>query len=208
MDERSFMAPGARLILASTSPSRASILRAAGLEFEQIGSGVDEVALRARLALDGVTGPQAVAEALARAKALAVSAAHRDAFVIGGDQVLNMDGAVWDKPGGLAAARAQLEAMRGARVTLHSAVCVARSGVALWEAAPAAHVRFRAFSETFQESYLSAVSPDAFDCVGACQVEGFGAQLLDAVEGDLFTVMGLPLLPLLGFLRRAGVVRE
>jgi septum formation protein len=196
------------LILASTSESRARMLRAAGLRFRQTGSGVDETALKAELAERGVTAPSALAVELARTKARAVSKAHPNVYVIGADQVLDVAGAAWDKPGDRGTAREQLLAMRGGEHSLHTAVCAARGGVVVWEAIDSPRIKFRAYSEAFLDTYLAIADPGVFQCAGACEAEGLGAHLLERIDGDFFSVLGLPVLPLFAHLRAAGVLQE
>lgn len=207
MGERaSLQNPGGNLILASLSDSRKAMLSAAGLNFRQIGSGVNEHALRGELEAAECWTPVDVAVALARSKALAVSAAERDAHVIGADQVLDVNGAIWDKPGSRTKAREQLLALKGHEHKLHSAVCVAIDGEVTWEAVDTAHIRFRDYSVDFVDRYLAAADDSIFNCVGACQIEALGVHLFERVSGDFFTILGLPLLPLLGYLREAGLV--
>ncbi len=205
-DRPSLQEPGVDLILASLSESRSTMLHSAGLNFRQIGAGVDEAALRAGLEAAECWSPEQIAMALARAKALAVSAAHGGAYVIGADQVLDVGGAVWDKPGGREKTRKQLFALKGRKHMLHSAVSVAVEGKVLWETIDTAHVRFRDYSEDFIERYLNVVDDSVFDCVGACQIEALGVHVLENVSGDHFTILGLPLLPLLAYLREAGLI--
>lgn len=202
----SLQEPGAEIVLASLSESRSAMLRAAGLRFHQVGAGVDEVRLRAALETGGETRPRDVALALARAKALAVSEAFSAAHVIGADQVLDVAGEIWEKPGGRDRAREQLLALKGQEHALHSGACVAIDGAVTWETVDTARIRFRDYSEDFIERYLAAVDDSVFNCVGACQIEALGVHLFDAVDGDFFTILGLPLLPLLGHLRRAGII--
>ncbi|MDZ4791976.1 MAG: nucleoside triphosphate pyrophosphatase [Hyphomicrobiales bacterium] len=198
--------PVGGLILASLSESRRSMLSAAGLNFRQIGSGVDEHALRAELETAEGWTPARVALALARSKALAVSAIERDAHIIGADQVLDVNGAIWDKPGSRDKAREQLLALKGNEHKLHSAVCFALAGEVVWEAVDTAHIRFRNYSTDFVDRYLALADDSLFNCVGACQIEALGVHLFERVSGDFFTILGLPLLPLLGYLREAGLI--
>jgi septum formation protein len=206
MTAASLQAGSAELILASMSEARAAMLRAAGLTFRQQGSEVDEVGLRRRWEQDGGAEASELALILARAKACAVSAEHPQALVIGADQVLADGAIIYDKPGSRERAREQLAALRGGTHALISAVTVACGGVAVWEHVETARVSFRAFSPEFLKTYLQAVDDSVLGCIGACQIEGLGIHLFSAVEGDFFTILGMPLLPLIGYLREAGVV--
>ncbi len=205
-DLPSLQEPGFDLILASRSEARAAMLKAAGLSFGQVGAGVDENAMRLELKAADCWAPEQIAIALARAKTLAVSAAHPAAHVIGADQVLDVDGAVWDKPGGRAKARQQLLALKGQTHMLHSAACIALDGKVLWETVDTAHVRFRDYSADFVDRYLNVVDDSVFNCVGACQIEALGVHVLENVSGDYFTVLGMPLIPVLAYLREAGLI--
>lgn len=190
------------LILASTSAARRAMLRQAGLDFSALPSGVDETALK-----QGFTGePEALALALAAAKARAVSAAHPQALVLGADQLLVCEGAVFDKPAGLAEAAMHLRRLSGRAHQLVTAACVIQGGAAVWSHAERATLEMRSLSEDFIARYLEAEGAEILGCVGAYRLEGLGAQLFTRVEGDYFTILGLSLLPLLGFLRGAGVL--
>jgi septum formation protein len=191
------------VILASTSPFRAAVLRNAGVAFETQDPAIDESVLKARLA---GSPPEAVARALAEAKALAVSSRWPDPLVIGSDQVLAQGRAVFDKPPDLEAARAQLLCLRGGEHRLLTAVCVARGGTIRWCHLDQARLLVRPFSEAFLDRYLQAVGPAVCRSVGGYQVEGLGAQLFSRIEGDHFAILGLPLLPLLGHLREHGAL--
>ncbi len=202
-------APEPRLVLASASAARAALLRAAGLMFEQQPSGIDEASARAALEVEAdIAQPGDIAEILAIAKAAEVSGARPGALVIGADQALALDHRILCKPPDFAAAREQLLALSGKTHTLHTAVCLCRDGHQVWSEVASASLRMRNLSPAFIGRYLSLAGPSVLSCVGAYQLEGAGAQLFEALEGDYFTVLGLPLLPLLAKLRDMGVLLD
>ena len=194
------------LVLASASRSRKTMLTAAGVTYIADPANVDEGAVKKTLTAKQADAPT-VAETLATMKADEVSRRHPDALVIGSDQMLACDGRWFDKPVDRAAAKAQLLDLRGRKHELIAAVTVVRGNQPLWRHIDRASLVMRAFSEAFVDEYLDRVGDDALLSVGAYQVEGQGIQLFEAIEGDVFTIMGMPLLPLLGFLRSQGVVR-
>jgi septum formation protein len=195
------------LILGSGSPYRRKMLEAAGVSFRVVPADVDETALKRGLARRTPRpSPAGVAEALARAKATAVSAAHPDALVIGADQVLALGDELFDKPGDLAVAREQLERLRGNTHRLVSAVALAEGGEIVWTYLDEAVMTMREFSAEFLERYIAQAGPELCRIVGAYEIEGPGIQLFERVEGDHFTIIGLPLLPLLAELRTRGVI--
>lgn len=197
------------LILASASPYRRKMLQAAGLDFEVVVAGVDEAVLKRDLAAAAVApDASAVASTLARAKAETVSAAHGDATVIGADQVLALGDELFDKPGDLTAARSQLQRLRGKTHHLISAVVLASGGKTIWEAVDQAKLTMRSFSDAFLDRYLAEAGSDLCRIVGAYEIEGRGVQLFDRVEGDHFTIVGLPLVQLLAQLRARGVIGQ
>ncbi len=190
--------------LASRSAARAAILRAAGIAFQTVSPDVDEAVAKRGLRAEGAT-PRAVAETLARMKAIAVSR-DRAGLVIGADQTLELDGELHDKAASLEEARRRLTLLRGKTHALHAAVAVARGGVAIWDHAETARLTMRAFSDRFLDRYLARAGEAILTSVGGYQLEGEGAQLFEAIEGDYFAILGLPLLPLLETLRREGAL--
>ncbi len=194
-----------RIILASASPARAALLRGAGLTFEVIPAHVDETALRDHLVADGA-GIADIAGALAEFKAATVARDHPDALVIGADQLLVLGHEIFSKPKDVRMAREHLQRLRGQTHELISAVALVRGDHLLWSFIDEARLHMRDFSNDFLENYLASDDPGLTESVGAYRLEGPGAQLFDRIEGDYFTVLGLPLLPLLDVLRQAGVV--
>ena len=192
------------LILASGSAIRRQILHDAGLDFEVETRTVDEDAIKASLLADHVS-PRDIADALAEAKATAVSR-RRDGFVIGADQVLVVDGRLHDKPRDRADARARLELLRGRTHTLMGATVVCEGGRPVWRNMAVTTLTMRAFSDGFLEDYLDREGDLVTKSVGAYRFEGLGAQLFTKVDGDFFAVLGLDLLPLLDYLRLRGVI--
>lgn len=195
------------VILASASGTRARLLAAAGLSIARETASVDEGEVKAALKAEGASAAR-VAEALAELKAVKVSRRHAGALVVGCDQMLECEGRWFDKPDSLAAARAQLLALAGRNHQLLTSVAVVRDGVRLWHHGETATLSMRTFGAGFLDAYLAAVGDAALASVGAYQLEGPGAQLFARVRGDYFSILGLPLLPLLDFLRNHGVVPE
>jgi septum formation protein len=194
-----------QLILASASKSRASLMRAAGLDFEQVPAHVDEDAIKASLKTEGATAADC-ALALAEFKAGTVSQRYPEALVIGADQMLECEGAWFDKPKDMAGARNHLVTLRGKTHTLSNSAAVALNGAPIWHHTSVAKLTVRPFSDIFLDEYLAAVGPAAMSSVGAYQLEGRGAQLFSKIEGDFFTILGLQILELLAFLREHQVV--
>jgi len=193
------------LILASSSPTRAAMLRAAGVTFETAPARIDEDAVKTGFDAEGAA-PRDIADALAALKAARVSARFPGVLTLGADQVLECEGARFDKPASREAARAQLEALRGKTHALHSAAAAALNGAVIWRHVGRARLTMRPFSDAFLDRYLDAEGDAALE--GVYRLEGRGAQLFSRVEGDHFTVLGLPLLEVLGFLRAQGVLVE
>lgn len=189
------------LALASKSAIRAQVLRAAGLDFIQVSAGVDEDAVKASLRAEG-TSPRNQADALAELKAIRGCAhAPPDAFVIGADQMLALGDQVFDKPADRDEARANLLALRGKTHSLLCACVVARNGAPIWRTVTEPRLTMRAFSDAFLDEYLALEGDALLSSVGAYQLEGRGAQLFSRIDGDYFSILGVPLLPLLAFLR-------
>jgi septum formation protein len=195
------------LILASASGTRAAMLRDAGVACEPIPAHIDEAAVAEALSADGA-GAADIAETLAEMKALRISSRYAGRLVLGADQTLDCEGRLHEKPVDREAARAQLSALRGRRHTLHVAAVVALDGAPIWRAASRAELTMRPFSDAFLDTYLDAMGESVCETVGAYRLEGLGAQLFSSVRGDFFTVLGLPLLETLGFLRARGVLVE
>ncbi len=189
------------LMLASKSAARRALLEAAGIPIEIEPADIDERAIEARA---GLQDAGTVAALLAREKARAVAAKHPGRMVLGADQTLALGERRFSKAADRAGVREQLAALRGKTHTLHSAVAVVQAGAVNFEHVDAAHLTMRAFSDGFLDRYLDAAGGAATASVGGYQLEGVGIQLFERVEGDHFTVLGLPLPPLLDWLRRSG----
>jgi len=198
------------LILASSSTSRRTMLAAAGVEFTTAMPDVDEDAVRAAYLLgsDAPFPGEAVANALAERKALAISERHPEALVIGADQVLVCEGRVFNKANDEAEARATLTALRGRKHELIAAAVIAKGDSVIWSSADTAYLSMRDFSDEFLDEYLSREIPDVLGSVGCYRIEGRGAQLFSRVSGDQFSIRGLPLVALLEALRQLGVLKR
>ena len=195
------------LILASGSRFRRAMLENAGVVFRVVPADVDEPAARAEMhCKTAAMAPEDVAMRLAELKALEVSARHPQALVIGADQVLALDGEIFGKPVDTAAARAQLLALRGRTHTLPTAVAIAQGGGIVWRHMGVAELEMREFSAAFLAAYLTGAGDVVTETVGGYALEGLGAQLFERITGDYFTVIGLPLIALLGELRRRGII--
>jgi septum formation protein len=193
------------LVIATASRSRRQLLENAGVTFEALATNVDEDAIKATALAKGLS-VEATALALAEAKARAAQKMHPNSLIIGADQMLALGSERFDKPTSMSATRSQLQTFRGKRHTLHSAVVLLGSEGKIWSHVEPAHIDMRDFSDTFLDGYLAEVGEDAMRSVGGYFMEGIGVQLFDRVDGDFFTVLGLPLTPLLGALREAGVL--
>lgn len=195
------------IVLASGSRARRDMLAAAGLAFEVVPADVDEPAIRDSLLAErpGVS-PAEIAGALARAKAEEVSRRWPHALVIGADQILALGDSLFEKPKDITAARLQLMHLRDRTHDLVSAVALAAGGAVLWSTATRARMTMRPFSESFLDTYLARAGDRVTESVGAYQLEGLGLQLFDLIDGDYFTILGMPMLPLLAELRRRGVI--
>jgi septum formation protein len=191
------------LILASQSLARQDLLANARLPFEAVPAALDERAIERE---SGLSAPGEVAQRLACEKALSVSRQYPERYVIGADQTLALGARRFSKPADRAGAAEHLRALAGQTHELHSAVAVARDGQVLFENVAVARMTMRSLDVSAIEDYLDAAGTAALSSVGAYQLEGLGIHLFARIEGDHFTILGLPLLPLLGFLRRERLV--
>jgi len=195
------------IILASQSASRKAMLAAAGVEFTAEAAGVDEESVKAAMIGEGTDGRR-LADALAELKAIKVSRRHPSALVLGCDStVAAEDGTLIDKAESREDSRTQLQGLRGTTHKLTSAAVVALGGEPIWRHVDTAKLTMRPFSDTFLDSYLDREWPAIGGCVGGYRLEGLGVQLFSRIDGDHFTILGLPLLPLLDWLRERGELR-
>ena len=192
------------LILASQSLARQLLLANAGIPFEAIPAGLDELAIQLASEL---SAPGEIAALLARDKALFVSANHPGRYVVGADQTLILGERLFSKPVSRAQAAAQLRALAGQAHELHSAAAVVRDGEILFEGVSIARMTMRRLDDTAISAYLDAAGEAVTTSVGSYQLEGLGVHLFERIEGDHFTILGLPLLPLLKFLRSQGLLQ-
>ncbi len=193
------------VVLASASRIRAELLRKAGVECTVAPAHIDEEEVKRSLRGEGADGA-AIADTLAELKARHLAPRFPGALIVGADQVLDCQGTLFDKPPDLDHARAHLVALRGRTHDLVSAVSVLRDGVRLWHHIARARLTMRDFSDDFLDAFLTEAGESALASVGGYQLEGPGVQLFERIEGDYFTILGLPLLPLLDFFRNHGVV--
>ena len=189
------------IVLASQSASRRAMLEAADVPFTTHPAHIDERALEAEL---GDAAPDAVALALAEAKALAVARELPNALVLGGDSLVEVEGRRFAKPASREEATAHLRFFSGRLMRLHSAAALARNGAVVWRHGATASLGVRVLSDAFVADYLDAEWPAVAGCVGVFRIEGRGVQLFEAIDGDHFTVLGMPLLPVLDALRELG----
>ncbi|MGE0054642.1 MAG: nucleoside triphosphate pyrophosphatase [Hyphomicrobium sp.] len=195
------------VVLASASVARRAMLSAAGLTFDVVPARIDEDAVRsAMVAVDAYVSPAMIAARLAQEKALAVARNNAGKLVIGSDQVLVFENTIFSKVATLDEARAVLKKLRGRVHELVSAVALARDGELLWHHQEAARLTMRDFSDAFLAGYLEDAGEVILQCVGCYELEAKGVQLFDKIEGDYFTVLGLPLLALLSALRTQGAL--
>ena len=191
------------LVLASSSPFRRMLLENAGLTFESRAADIDERQIEAS---QDHAGPEAVASILATAKAQDVSRHFPDAFVIGSDQTMSLADRVYHKAKDRAEARQNLMSLSGRTHKLNSAVTIVKNGTVVWEHIAFAELTARDLTEAFVDRYLDRIGDKAFSSVGGYQLEGEGIHLFSAIEGDYFTILGLPMLPLLQELRQLGII--
>jgi septum formation protein len=183
------------------------MLRDAGVAVETVAAAVDEAGIKAGLREEAAP-PRDVADLLAELKARRIATRRPERLVLGADQVLVLDGRIFDKPADLAEARVQLQGLRGRRHELLSAAVIFEGAAPVWRHVGRAVLTMRPFSDVFLDDYLAAEGDLALASVGGYRIEGRGAQLFSRVDGDHFTIMGLPLLEVLGFLRTRGICIE
>ncbi|MBL4907078.1 MAG: Maf family protein [Sneathiella sp.] len=193
------------VILASSSKSRETLLRNAGLNFEIAPASVDEEEMKHSMQAAGASAAE-TAVALAELKAIRISRHFPDHYIIGADQMLECGSLWFDKPIDKEHARAHLTTLRGKTHKLQNAVCVVKTSAVIWHHVNEARMNMRKFSDDFLDQYMEMAGDDILLSVGAYQLEGVGAQLFNKVDGDFFSILGLPLLPLLDFLRGHKVV--
>ncbi|MBA3879939.1 MAG: septum formation protein Maf [Sphingobium sp.] len=195
-----------RLVLASQSASRRAMLEAAGVPFATEAAAIDETSVKAAMLADRAA-PRDIADRLAELKAVRVSCVHPDALVLGSDSIVVLaDGTLLDKPESRAQARAHLEAMANTQVELISAAVAAEAGRPVWRHVATARLDVRPLSPAFLDDYLDHEWPAIAGCVGCFRIEGRGVQLFTRLGGDHFTILGMPLLPVLDYCRTRGVL--
>jgi septum formation protein len=194
------------LILASASTVRARLLQNADIAFRIDPANIDESVIKRLARREGRSAVECVL-ALAEAKACHVAARHPDLWIVGADQILVLDDEWFDKPESLAGARRQLEKLRGRTHELATAACIIRGETRLWHTVTVPRLTMREFSNDFLNAYIAAEGNDLLGSVGAYRLEGRGVQLFAGIEGDYFSVLGLPLIELLDFLRTCGTLR-
>ena len=196
-----------QLILASGSPFRRQLMKNAGLEFKAVPADIDEREVEAPLAAAGAS-PEDIALVLAEAKADDVSGRNQDAWVIGSDQTLSLEDEVLHKVSDMEGARRRLLQLSGRTHHLNSAIAIVRNGQTVWRHVSVASLTMRKLEPGEIGRHLSDAGSGVLSSVGAYQIEGLGIRLFDRIEGDIFTIMGLPMLPLLAELRRLGVIHD
>jgi len=194
------------LILASKSPSRKNLMENAGLNFQQHASDVDEDIIKSTFLKQGEISDLAMI--LAQAKALSVSESFPDAYIIGADQTLLFDGKVYDKPVSDDDARDQLLALRGNQHQLETAVVIAKNQEIIWECSDSSYLTMRMFSPEFLGKYLASEGKNVKTSVGGYKLEGLGLQLFEKIDGDFFSILGLPMISLLSFLRKQNLIES
>lgn len=196
-----------KLVLASASPARAALLRAAGVALEVHPAHVDEDAVKQSFLAEGAA-PRAIADALAEMKAIRVSASRPGALVLGADQILEFEGELVSKSENPEAAGALLKRLRGHSHTLITAAVLAKDGAPIWRHVSHATLTMRDFSDAFLAGYLAGEGNDLLGGVGCYRLEGRGLQLFSRIDGDYFSILGLPMLPLLTALRHQGIIAQ
>jgi len=194
------------LILASKSPSRKKLMANAGLNFQQHVSKVDEDIIKQTFLQEGEVSDLAMI--LAQAKAMTVSADFPDAYVLGADQTLLFEGKVYDKPASSTEARDQLLTLRGKQHQLETAVCIVKNEEVIWSCSDPSYLKMRDFSPEFLGKYLAAEGDSVKTSVGGYKLEGLGLQLFEKIDGDFFSILGLPMLKLLDFLRTQNLIES
>lgn len=194
------------IVLASGSASRRSLLAGAGVQAQSIKPNVDEEAAKVGMRADGLSVSNQAMQ-LAEMKAVKVSS-QVEGMIIGGDQMLNLDGEAFDKPVNLDGAEKHLKKLSGKTHTLETAIVIAENGVPVWRHLDRPKLTVRILSDAFIKSYIKSCGPPLLTTVGAYQLEGLGAQIFSKIEGDYFSILGLPLLPLLDYLRVRGVLEQ
>ncbi len=194
------------IVLASASATRRAMLGRAGVPIEAVPAMIDEAGMKASAKADGLRAGE-LALMLAEMKASRISARRPEALIIGADQVLDCDGEWFAKPRDLTEAGAHIRRLRGRSHRLETGVVCMRGGTMIWHHAEAPRLSMRSVSDAFIADYLAREGDALLGSVGAYRLEGLGIQLFDRIEGDFFTILGLPLLPLLGYLRQAGEIQ-
>jgi septum formation protein len=193
------------LILASASASRRAMLDAAGVRYEAIPADIDEAGIKDQMRAAGA-GPNEIALALAQAKAVAISANHHGRLVLGSDSLVSVDTLFYDKPRSRDDAAAHLRHFSGKKMRLDSAIAFARDGAVVAGQCDTASLATRPLSEAFIAAYLDTEWPAIAGCVGCFRIEGRGVHLFESIDGSHFTVLGMPLLSVLSYLRSAGIL--